>query len=155
MCYMIAVGLPKAAHQKWLDKLPQPMRAWPAHYTGLSSRMDNFSIFIVGTGMCSCDLFNRGSNENAVEKYRRKGWSKGKIERAIENRKKSNLHAGLHPELRRWLADAAVDAGEAYLFVHWDSDALNYEQQLSVSAEEMREQRFHVKDEQLIHIRRG
>lgn len=150
---MIAVGLPKPAQQKWIDRLPQPMRAWPAHYEGLSAEMHNFPIFIVGTAMCSCDLFNQGADESVFEKYRKKGWSKDKIERAIANRQKSNRHKGLHPELRRWLADAAADTGEAYLFVHWDSDDLKFEQRVSVSPEQMREQTFHITDEQLIHIK--
>jgi hypothetical protein len=138
------------------------MRAWSAHYETLSSQMRNFEVFIVGTAMCSCDLFNRdseenvyrGSEENVYEKYRKKGWSQAKIERAIANRKKANLHAGLHPELRRWLADAATEAGEAYLFIHWDSDELKYEQQVSMSSEEMREHTVPVKEEQLIHVKR-
>ena len=152
---MIAVGLPKSTQQKWIERLPQPMRAWRAHYAGLSSQMNNFEVFIVGTSMCSCDLFNRGSDENVYEKYRKKGWSKGKIERAIANRKKSNLHAGLNPELRRWVADAATDTGDVYLFVHWDSDELEYEQKVSMSPEEMREQTVSIKDEQLIHVQKN
>ena len=115
--------------------------------------MSNFPVVIVGTGMCSCDLFNQGSEENVYEKYRKKGWSKGKIERAIENRKKSNRHAGLNPELRRWLADAATNAGEAFIFIHWDSDELDYSQRVFISAHEIREQTLHIKDEQLIHIK--
>ena len=151
---MIAVGLPKSAQQNWIDRLPQPMRAWPAHYPGLSSHMGDFEVFIVGTVMCSCDLFKRGSDEKLYEKYRKKGWSKVKIERAIANRKKADLHAGLHPQLRRWLAEAAMDAGEVYLFIHWDSDELKYEQHVSMSPEEIREQTVPIKEEQLIRVRR-
>ena len=150
---MIAVGLPKSAQRKWIDNLPQSMRTWPANYKGLSTAMRAFPVFIVGTSMCSCDLFNKGSDESVLKKYQRKGWSKNKIERAIENRKTSNRHAGLHPELRRWLADAVTDAGEAYLFVHWDSDELQFDHHVLVSAEEMRNQTFRIEDEQIIHIK--
>ena len=131
------------------------MRAWPAYYQGLSSETFNFPVVIVGTSMCSCALFSRGSDESVYEKYRRKGWSKAKIERAMANRKKANLHAGIHPEVRRWLADAATETGEAYLFIHWDSDELKYECQISMSPEELREQTVPVKEEQLIHIKRA
>ncbi len=155
MCYMIAVGLSKSSQQEWLDKLPRPMRAWPSQYKGLSSHMGDFEVFIVGTSMCSCDLFNRGSNENLYEKYRKKGWSRTKIERAIANRKKEELYVGLHPKFRSWLADAADDTKEAYLLIHWDSDVLNYKYQVSISPEEMREQTFPVEEEKVIRIRRN
>ena len=150
---MIAVGLPKSAQQNCIDKLPKSMRAWPAHYQGLSSEMSDFSVVIVGTSMCSCDLFNQGSTENLFERYRKKGWSKSKIQRAIENQKKSNRHSGLDPELRRWLADAATNAGEAFVFIHWDTNELKYEQRIQMSVDEMREQTIQIKDEQLIHLK--
>jgi len=152
---MIAVGLPKSAQRHWIERLPQPMRAWPAHYEGLAFQMHNFEVFIVGTGMCSCDLFNRRSDENVYEKYRKKDWSKAKIERAVADHRKASLHAGLHPEVRRWLADAATDAGEAYLFIHWDSDTLKYDLQVAMSPEELREQTVPVKEEQLICVKRA
>lgn len=129
------------------------MRAWAANYKELSSEMSNFPTLVIGTSMCSCDLFNQGSDENVQKKHRRKGWSKSKIERAIENRKKSNRHAGLHPELRRWLAEVANDVGEIFLFVHWESDFLNYEQRIEVSADEMAQQTFPIKAECLIHVK--
>lgn len=150
---MIAVGLPISTQQTWIEKLPPPIRTWPANYQGLSSAMSNFPVVIVGASTCSCDLFNHRSDENISQKYRKKGWSRGKIERAVDNRKKSNRHAGLNPELRRWLADAATDAGELFVFIHWDSDELNYEQRIFVSAEEIREQTLQLKDEHLIQVK--
>lgn len=153
MCYMIVVGLPQAAQQHWIARLPSGMRAGAARYEGLSTRMGGFPTFIVTTGMCSCDLFNRGSDQHTFKKYQKKGWSKTKIERAIANQKKANIHAGLHPDLRHWLADAAIATRHAYLLVHWDSAPLPCGAAIVLTAEELREQTLPIKDEQLIHVR--
>src|SRR5262245_19997796 len=99
MCYMIAVGLPPSAHQRWIERLPQPLRAWPAAYQGLAAQMNHFDVSIVGTAMCSCDLFNRSTDAKVREKYLKKGWSSAKIERAMADRKMANVHTGLHPDL--------------------------------------------------------
>lgn len=153
MCYMIVVGLPKVTQQYWLEKLPPPSHAWPASYAGLSQQMGNFAPFVIGTVMCSCALHNQSSDTSVAERYRKKGWSQSKIERALADRKKADRHAGLHSAWRHWLADAATAAGEAYLYIHWDSDELKYGEAVLVLPQNLREQTFKIKDEQMIHIK--
>ncbi len=137
------------------------MHAWPSHYVAIAEKMNGFSVVIVGYGMCSCGLFSRGAPEHVFKTYDKKGWSKNKIARAIENqaramenRRKSDLHANLHPDFRRWLADASADAKEAYLYIHWAWDELALESEFIMSLEEFRAQETYIKDEQLIHIKR-
>ncbi len=153
MCYFINVGLPPSSQLKWIDLLPQKMHAWPSRYEGLSEKMNGFSVVSVGLGMCSCDLFNQGAIEESFKKYEKKGWSESKIARAIENRKKSNIHNNLHPDFRCWLADAVEETKKAYLFVHWDSKDINLEKTALMTVDEFRNQQTYIQDEQLICIK--
>ena len=153
MCYMISVGLPDSAHEKWIRNLPNSMRILPGRYDGLSEQMNHYSPFVVAQGVCSCRLFVSGSYEATIKKYQRKGWSQSRIERVLAEIQNNRVPFGLHIELRNWLADAATDAGDAFLFIHWDSDALDYEQKASLSTEQMRDAKVEIKAEQLIHVK--
>lgn len=150
---MISVGLPESAQEKWIRNLPHFMRILPGRYKGLAEQMNLFSPFVVVQGMCSCRLFVSGSYEATLKKYKRKGWSQSRIERTLADIQKNRVAFGLNIELRNWLADAAMDAGEAFLFVHWDSDALNYEQTVSLTIEQMRDAKIEIKAERLIQIK--
>lgn len=150
---MISVGLPKSAQEKWIKQLPDSMRILLGRYDGLAQQMNGFAPFVVAQGVCSCRLLVSGSYEATLKKYKRKGWSQSRIERTLADIQKNRVPFGLNVELRNWLADAATDAGEAFLFIHWDSDSLDYKQTVSLTAEQVRDAKIEIKNEQLIHIK--
>lgn len=156
MCYMMVVALPPEAQQRLLVHLPEGMRFWPSRYEELPVRMKHWQPVIVGTGrMCSCDLFKFQADENIDSlrsKYAKQGWSQAKIGRALVSRKPSGFEGNLHPELRRWLADAVTEAGEAYLFVHWDSSMIEINPDVTLSISELQNTSYQITDEQLYHI---
>ena len=153
MCYFISVGLPRKFHTKWLGLLPEDLQSLPSRYGELESKIKDLPVTTIVRGMCSCDLWNREGSLNSQKRYERKGWSASKVARALENRQKSDFHPNLHPEFRRWLADAAQDAGKAYLFVHWDSQTIDLRQTVSITVERFRDQSTSIPDEQLIEIK--
>jgi len=153
MCYFISVGLPAKAQQKWLKLLPPPLRFQPPYYPELGAAMRHFPQVVVIEGTCSCGLWNPEGNDNSEKRYKRKGWSNSKIARAKENRQKVGFAPNLHSGLRAWLADAAQEAGEAFLFIHWDAERLNLDEKVEIWVEEFRAPEFFIKDEQLLRIK--
>ena len=128
MCYFIVVALPSDKAQELLKAMPPQLHVAQGGYTEIEALLGNCEKFTITKGMCSCDLFFRGSVMSAsrAKKLRRHMTKRGKCEseiaQAIALWHRPIEHGGLYPDLRRWLAEAAHQTGEAYLFVHWDSN---------------------------------
>jgi hypothetical protein len=153
MCYFINVGLPQKAKQRWIEKLPRNLYASAGRYEKLSELRNDFSVVTITNGMCSCDLFNRKSDEDEFKKGKKKGWSENKIARAIENSRKAAIQNNLNPDFRRWLSEVVEDAGEAYLLVHWDADPLDLKSPIVLVVEAFRRAETYIADEQLFHLK--
>ena len=154
MCYMVVVGIPEEAERKWLPRLPEGLNSWMASYPGLSAHMDGFTPHIIGTSMCSCDLFHPEADPpyQLRKRYRRKGWSESKIDRAMENRRSTEKQNGLREDVRHWLAETVEEGGAAYLWVHWDSEERGIEQTVGISSIELRENTFPIEEEMLYYL---
>ena len=125
MCYMIVVGLSEKGVDKWLARLPERITVRPSDRTASLIVMGGFQPMFVTTGMCACDLYQPISTtkiDGRRKKYKRKGWSKARSERALSKQKPKGFVGNLDPSLRIWLAEAAQEIGQAYLFVYWISD---------------------------------
>jgi hypothetical protein len=91
-----------------------------------------FCLLAVTDLGCSCSLYGGSSTDEEQErreiehrrrKYKKKGWSSAKIERAIgdlHHRQPSpSEFLGIRPDLRHVLADVAEQVGELALVVHF------------------------------------
>jgi hypothetical protein len=85
--------------------------------------------YVVTTGMCSCDIYHWSNNDpeeeikRLKEKYRRKGWSKNKIDRAVEEATaaRSTKSSGLRADIREAISSVAASFGVVHVFVHFYS----------------------------------
>jgi hypothetical protein len=155
MCYMIVVALPPAAQEKWLARLPSPLRRRPNRYPALPEAMSRWEPVTVVTAQCSCDLFHppdEAKTRNLRRKYERQGWSAARIERTLASRPPDGFPGSLHPDLRQWLAEAAKEAGGAYLLVHWDSAALEIGEAIRLSVADFRSPDCRIEEERLYRI---
>ncbi|MBW3622116.1 MAG: hypothetical protein KY468_01745 [Armatimonadetes bacterium] len=153
MCYRIVIGLPQAVEEKWLSRLPERMNHWMSSYSGLSERMSHFTPRVVGTSMCSCDLYHGEPDQTQQlrKKYERKGWSEARIIRVLESREKE-LRYALDSDFLRWLTIAAEDAKTAYLWVHWESTDSSIQCEVQISTDELRDHSVRIGEEKLYHI---
>jgi hypothetical protein len=86
-------------------------------------------LSVVTRGGCSCDLAGRPAADfdEAAErlKYRKKGWSASKIERAVLG-KRPNERAN-YATFRETLASVVRATGEARIMAHWFSGPIETE----------------------------
>jgi hypothetical protein len=97
------------------------------------------ATMLVTNGHCSCDLYAspRSATEPDPEahlrkKYAKRGWSKAKVMRAVEQAKASSsrsLHArGFIPDVAERLQALCKAAGTVAVVVHWYSGQVETEQ---------------------------
>ena len=129
MCYFITVAFPKAMASSILAELPkglQPLTVTNQAITKLLPK-DYGSLAII-TAMCSCDLYSPalpGEKERVKEvlrrKYKKKGWSENKIQRALDDHEKSikvRLE-GFRDDFLNWLtASVSSTQSSFFVFVH-------------------------------------
>lgn len=108
MCNFLLVGIPKAepipTHEAGnLGFIPIDSSKLPRSFPA------TMNAFFVVSGGCSCDLYTppKASVEDRAASYRKKGWSEGKVRRAIEQASHSSrgqAGPGLRPDVRALLA---------------------------------------------------
>jgi hypothetical protein len=94
MCYFVFLGVSAPHELTLIERLTKA--GFEVHSTSNSSVRKAFprtdTICVVTRGGCSCDIFGEPSaprfdEEVELAKYRKKGWSPAKIERAIMGRR--------------------------------------------------------------------
>jgi hypothetical protein len=155
MCYFITVGLDKNytsfLHRYMQDEYGFLRSNNPSITDRLNTNSVAFHIVSTGKQPCSCGLFylkredSEPSEANRLRlKYRKKGWSAEKIERAISDKfstHKRNFE-GLKPDLRERLCGVVTEAGRVLLVVHWysgdvDAEKLPIRSQKIVTCDEL------------------
>ena len=125
MCYFILVGIAEEhaeVLQHHLGGIPAPE---PSILQFLPAGYRTFHV----SGMCGCDLYSASHVEPLDEdrmrsKYRKKGWSESKIERALSDKRSAQKESfrGLKPELRERLCNLAAETGRLSVYVHFQRD---------------------------------
>ena len=133
MCYFVFVGVPSqsAITVEGLERTdlllrpvssPSVCTVFPKHHT----------VFEVTDGACSCRLYPTEWEKHAEAmkraKYERKGWSKRKIERALNDKRQHDLRKP-NPgrSFIRLLNELVVTTGEVSLFAHWFEGSIDDE----------------------------
>lgn len=130
MCFFITVGINKAIAAQALESLPSTMKAISNENPSFAHLQNDLDWYYITTDMCSCELYRPASADrsNVVaskrRKYERKGWSKGKIERALKassqaSHRKKGKQIGLDQDLGYWIASTHVYQSEVYFYIHW------------------------------------
>jgi hypothetical protein len=157
MCYFITLEMPNEYVEEWQEKLPGSISIGPNIYPELQSSIaDNDLICITHDG-CSCDLFRRSKNteeDKLRNKYKKKGWSNAKIDRALANHSDSGQNKdALSLAFESWLCDLAALNVPVRLFVHWDSKELKQDKTTSIiSNADLRERKVRIPEEKWVEI---
>jgi hypothetical protein len=147
MCFFVVVGVPTQYVRNCLAKVPRPVRAdHNGNYGGLTVHLPDHELNVLTEGGCSCSLYAPRREERATrperlrKKWRKRGWSEQKIERALSDIKATPVvEPGLRLDVRTWIADSADECGEFAVFVHWASDKIpRSPERIEVSASEVR-----------------
>ena len=110
---------------------------------------------VIGDGHCSCAYYlqqKEGEIGEIRQKYVKRGWSEAKIARAVADRKPRGYPGGLHPEVRRWLGEAAKAMGEELFVVHWEGLADESSPAVVITVEEILDPAFQVMPETVYRI---
>jgi hypothetical protein len=129
MCYFITVCIPESFDEYMKEVSSSGMSFWRCENAHIMKNLKNgFQGYVLTTAMCSCDLYSaplsdvelNAETNKRIKKYKSKGWSKAKIQRAIADATSvSKTHTiGLRPDAREVIARVADTAKLIYLFVH-------------------------------------
>jgi hypothetical protein len=131
MCYFIGIGLPPPAAGRLLEEFGRGYMLSPTSNASIRAGLPaSFHPRLLTSGMCSCDLYHRPgvpspepSPERMRDRYRKRGWSEAKIDRAISRSRASPRAArsgfsGLRADVAAGILAVARDAGPLALVVH-------------------------------------
>ena len=132
MCFFITIAVPSnAVEGVRTERAVRGMHIAPtANASARAAAGPGRVPLLVTTGGCSCDWYKRPAESEAESeahskilkakaRYERMGWSKAKIERALEGMARSPQHDfGLHPVVIDLLQAVTQDCGSAAVWVH-------------------------------------
>ena len=127
MCYFITIGIPETKAEIFKALMPRNLHLSESSNPSLRPHIpQNHVLFIVTSGGCSCDLFAGEKEEDEHEKtikklrrkYKRKGWTESKIERAISQAISAKA-VGLRDDVRYFLSDAFKQTKVMRIIIHW------------------------------------
>jgi hypothetical protein len=143
VCYFVAIGIRRGSGAL-VEALSQGREAsFRVDVCINSSIADLFgpddSVYFLTRGQCSCDLYvEPGSASDPTEersraeaRYRRKGWSQNKIERALQSMHLPSERSGRRTgvgDLLNSVAHLVEEAGSVRLFAHFFSGAITTEE---------------------------
>jgi hypothetical protein len=134
MCHFLTIAVPG----KSVPEVPKAFRR-KIHFAEHTNRSvteripSNWICFTVTSGGCSCGFY-RAPNEAPDDrsklemKYRKKGWSEGKIQRALESTNDAAARsAGLRDDVLELVTDLTNTFGEIRLSLNWYSGDIETE----------------------------
>ena len=177
MCYFLTIAVP-ARHAKLVrDAFGRGFYVGATENARLKSAFpESYGMFLLTSGMCSCDLYSDPENKNEPLRddnsqadrlraaYQRRGWSEAKIKRSIkqslEHRSRMNPSSGLRPDVSEKLSALFQDVGEGGLFVHFydgdiESARLPILHSLRCNLEEFSSEAMHLPVDTALLIRKG
>jgi len=134
MCHFLTIAVPG----KTVPEVPKEFRR-TIHFAEHTNRSatenapSDWTSFTATSGGCSCDFY-RAPNDapddrsKLEKKYRKKGWSEAKIQRALESQKDMPAQsAGLRDDILDLVANLTNSFGEIRLSLHWYSGDVEIE----------------------------
>lgn len=166
MCYFLTIGLPGSITPKIKEAFPSGMAVWQCENKSIMAHLPpECHGYVVTTGMCSCDIYHWVSKDpeeeiqKLREKYRKKGWSKNKIDRAVEEATaaRTTKSSGLRADTREAISRVAASCGVVHVFVHFYSGDQTTEEVpvnlgSAVGAEEFRSGQYVLAPDTLVKV---
>jgi hypothetical protein len=168
MCYFITIGIPESK-AGYLEEQARPdMAAWRCENRHIMAHFDaDFHGYVLTTGMCSCDLYSSPLDDETLEdtvlrlhkKYKKKGWTETKIQRAIDDATAARSQIrGLRADTRDLIARVADASKRLYVFVHMYSGNQITEEVLvkdgpTVSSAEFRSGSYTLQEDMLVTVK--
>lgn len=138
MCYFLTIGVESKGIATLIQTIPRGMALGRVDNLRVTRKMGTTNCtFVLTSGMCACGLYSgRGeeveeataewisrSEERAIRKYIKLGWSAAKIDRALEASasrfKKSPSFIGPRGDVRELLATVAEQVGKLAFLAHF------------------------------------
>ncbi len=140
MCYFLTIAVPLKhalpVEQFFPDEFHIQATTNPTAAAALPSE---FVPHLVTVGLCSCGLYSKPDSRTDIDrlnalrqKHEAAGWSKAKIDRAINQMEASasnreRREPGLRNDVVKALSKLCRSAGRIALFVHWYGGAVDTE----------------------------
>jgi len=134
MCHFLTIAVPG----KDVPEVPEEFRR-SIHFDQHNNRSvtehspRDWTCFTATSGGCSCDFYRAPNNatrdiSKLEKKYRKKGWSDAKIQRALESQKDTTTRsAGLRDDILDLVTRLTTHFGEIRLALHWYSGDVDTE----------------------------
>jgi hypothetical protein len=170
MCFFLTIGVAGDSADSAELAVPRGFALSQVENKSILSKLPkNYRTFVLTSGMCSCDLYRRRTqrSEDPTEflrrKYRKKGWSEARVDRAIDQ---ASTHAaargktqfvGLRPDAAEIVANFAHVAGRVVLIVHFyggdvEQETISVGDSRSVSSHEFVASPFPFDEDELIWV---
>lgn len=126
MCYFITVGVAQGHAELLKQRLADTFGTTPVSNESILHFLPAGHLTFNLGGMCACHLYS-GSRAEPLDadrlrsKYKKKGWSPSKIDRAISDKVSAQRDSfnGLRPDLREQLYGIAGEVGRLSIVVHF------------------------------------
>jgi hypothetical protein len=168
MCYFLTLGVPAKCADVMNSTAPRGFALnLVQNQSVLAQLPPDFRTYHLTSGMCSCDLYRRHSkraedpSEFLRRKYRKKGWSDSRIERAVEQSSKHAKHkkpfVGLRPDAATIVGELARKTGRVAVIAHFyhgdtEQEAIRLGPVRSVTNEELLAARIPFDEDELIWV---
>jgi len=131
MCYFLTLGVPAKSADIMTSAAPRGFAIGLVQNRSVLAQLPpEFRTYLLTSGMCSCALYRRRSkrtedpSEFLRRKYRKKGWSDSRIERAVEQASKAKARnespfVGLRADVATIVAEIAHQTGRVAVIVHF------------------------------------
>lgn len=176
MCHLITVVIPSGHHSQLQGELPGDVELHPLRNPHITKFMPSgFDAYMLTTGdadlRCSCSLYTplEASSEKEFDpveqlrrKYRQRGWSATKIERAIASaryqheQERAYEFIGLRPDVLAALGQALPNLRKLFVWVHeyhgdYDRESISITTR-RVSKHEFGKDNFQLAEDTLLEI---
>ena len=143
MCYFLTIAIPKLGDLASDPKMPRGLALLPYENSSIKKHLDpGMRMYALVSGGCSCDLYSDPAKkcpdidpnyQKRIAAYKKKGWSKSKIERAISSSRIASSHnssgssvaGGLRSDIPAILSSLAKTYGNLMFLVHWYNGAVD------------------------------
>jgi len=133
MCDLVIVGLHAGTAEQAQASPPPGLTVTPIGAKSVLRLMPHdYRAVLVARGGCSCGLWYGRTvpddTERRRRKYESKGWTRARIDRALEASARAPCAVGLTVEIRRWLADLTTRANLSAYVVVVDASSHNVDE---------------------------
>lgn len=134
MCDFLSVSIPTGEIPTVPEKFRREISFTPMSNPSVTSLVpDDWTAFVVTSGWCSCGFYHDAGDtgmdqQKLVEKYRKKGWSDSKIQRAIGSMSDgTRAKKGLRDDILELISTLIDTYGKLMLTLHFYEGVVDLE----------------------------